>query len=548
MALPVIHLDRESASAAFTGWSGEVVNYSNLPSAASVTGQFWMVLNSSGSRFLLNYKASGLYLSESGSWRKINNAQLLLNDAQFAVYNTADNTKQIAFDVGSIATATKRTATWPNKDGTVAFTSDVVSSHNSLSGIQGGAVGDYQHLTTLELNDVQVIDQIFTLAEKTKLTGIEPLAEVNTINSIVAGTNISIDVSSPLNPIISSTGSAAASAIPIVSVTSTDTTSTFSQSVPLICSWDVERYKDSPFTHSNSTNNTRLTVDEDGTYQIAASIRVFEETTTQARSQSVGRILINGVIQSQPYGSSYIRVSGNASDYWSAVINPPPLKLSANDYIEVQIQIESDNTVSFSSDFIGNESSFSVIKLQGTTGETGPTGAGANIITQKDGVTVGTVTSTLNFADGFTSVTDDGSNETKVTAEKQYTQTDSNAGGGTVNASYGTPLECSPSAGTFEVTVAETGNYLIYAKVGIGTNLNKDDGAIEIVYGVNGAITASADSYVQNQNAKKNKRNGIQGTFGNVALTAGDVVTVFISTLGDSTSWENGRLYLTTWK
>ena len=546
MALPVIHLDRESTSAAFTGWSGEVANYSNLPLAASVVGQFWMVLNSSGSRFLLNYKASGLYLSESGSWRKINNAQLLLNDAQFAVYNTADNTKQIAFDVSSIATATKRTATWPNKDGTVAFTSDVVSSHNSLSGIQGGAVGDYQHLTTVELNDVQAIDQVFTVAEQTKLSGIEPLAEVNTINSIVAGTNISIDVSSPLNPIINSTGSAAASAIPIVSVTSTDTSSTFSQTVPLICSWDVERYKDSGFTHSNSTNNTRLTVDEDGTYQIAASIRVFEDT--EQRAQSVARILINGVIQAQPYGSSYIRNNGDSSDYWSCVINPPPLKLSANDYIEVQIQIESQTTSSWISVFQGDESSFSVIKLQGTTGETGATGAGANIIVQQNGVTVGTVTSTLNFADGFNSVTDEGSNETKVTAEQQYTQTDSNAGGGTVNASYGTPLECSPTTGTFEITVAETGNYLIYAKVGIGTNLNEDNGAIEIVYGVNGSITASAESYVQNQQAKKNKRNGIQGTFGNVALTAGDVVTVFISTLGDSASWEDGYLYLTTWK
>jgi hypothetical protein len=545
MALPVIHLDRESASAAFTGWSGEVANYSNLPTAASVVGQFWMVLNSSGSRFLLNYKASGLYLSEAGSWKKINNAQLLLNDAQFAVYNTADNTKQIAFDVSAIATATKRTATWPNKDGTVAFTSDIVSNHNSLSGIQGGAVGDYQHLTTAELNDVKAIDQVFTIAEQTKLTGIESLAEVNTINSIVAGTNISIDVSSPLNPIINSTAGAA-SAIPIVSVTSTDTTSTFSQSVPLICSWDVERYKDSGFTHSNSTNNTRLTVDEDGTYQIASSIRVFEDV--EARSQSVARILINGVIQAQPYGSSYIRNSGDSSDYWSCVLNPPPLKLSANDYVEVQIQVESQTTSSWISVFQGDESSFSVIKLQGTTGETGPTGSGSNIIAQKDGVTVGTVTSTLNFADGFTSVTDEGSNETKVTAEKQYTQTDSNAGGGTVNASYGTPLECSPSAGTFEIIVAETGNYLIYAKVGIGTNLNEDSGAIEIVYGVNGAITASSDSYVQNQQAKKNKRNGIQGTFGNVALTAGDVVTVFISTLGDSATWDNGYLYLTTWK
>jgi hypothetical protein len=124
MALPVIHLDR-AQQAAFTGWAGEVSIYADLPVASSVSGEFWMVLNPTGSRFLLNYKAAGLYLSESNVWRKINDAQILLNDNQFAVYNAADNSKQIAFDVADIATATKRTATWPDKDGTVAMLSDL---------------------------------------------------------------------------------------------------------------------------------------------------------------------------------------------------------------------------------------------------------------------------------------------------------------------------------------------------------------------------------------------------------------------------------------
>ena len=124
MALPVIHLDR-AQQAAFTGWAGEVSIYADLPVASSVSGEFWMVLNPTGSRFLLNYKAAGLYLSESNVWRKINDAQILLNDNQFAVYNAADNSKQIAFDASVIATATKRTATWPDKDGTVAMLSDL---------------------------------------------------------------------------------------------------------------------------------------------------------------------------------------------------------------------------------------------------------------------------------------------------------------------------------------------------------------------------------------------------------------------------------------
>jgi len=126
MALPVIHLDR-AQQAAFTGWKGEVSIYADLPVATAVAGEFWMVLNPTGSRFLLNYKASGLYLSEAGVWRKINDAQILLNDNQFSVYNAIDNTKQIAFDASVIATATKRTATWPDKDGTVAMLSDIGS-------------------------------------------------------------------------------------------------------------------------------------------------------------------------------------------------------------------------------------------------------------------------------------------------------------------------------------------------------------------------------------------------------------------------------------
>ena len=125
MSLPVIHLDR-GQQAAYTGWKGEVSVYADLPAANTVPGEFWMVLNPSGSRFLLNYKASGLYLSETGSWRKINDAQILLNDNQFAVYNAIDNTKQIAFDVADIATGTKRTATWQDSNGVVAYNSNIV--------------------------------------------------------------------------------------------------------------------------------------------------------------------------------------------------------------------------------------------------------------------------------------------------------------------------------------------------------------------------------------------------------------------------------------
>ena len=199
----------------------------------------------------------------------------------------------------------------------------------------------------------------------------------------------------------------------IINLTSTDDSSTFTRISPKICTWDVETYKDAGFTHSNVTSNTRITVVEDGTYQIAASLRARE--TTDDRSQTVCKILINGVIQAQPYGSGYIRDSGNSSEYWSCVVNPPPIKLSAGDYVEVQIQGESMISTSFSSQWYGTQSSFSVINLTASKGDAGATGAGSNIIVQKDDVTVGTVTDTLNFSGtGISTVVDEGLNKTTV--------------------------------------------------------------------------------------------------------------------------------------
>jgi len=123
--MAVIHLSKSQSTSNFTGWNGQVSDFASLPAAASVPGQFYMVLNATGSLFLFNYKSSGLYCSESGSWRKMNTAQLLLNDNQFSVYNSSDTTKQVSFDASAIATGTNRVATWQDKSGTVAYLSDI---------------------------------------------------------------------------------------------------------------------------------------------------------------------------------------------------------------------------------------------------------------------------------------------------------------------------------------------------------------------------------------------------------------------------------------
>ena len=49
------------------------------------------------------------------------------------------------------------------------------------------------------------INKVYTAIEQSKLSWIEEWAEVNTLNDVVAWTNISIDKTDPLNPIINST-------------------------------------------------------------------------------------------------------------------------------------------------------------------------------------------------------------------------------------------------------------------------------------------------------------------------------------------------------
>jgi len=196
----------------------------------------------------------------------------------------------------------------------------------------------------------------------------------------------------------------------IISLSSTDVTTSIIQATASVLSWDVETYKDSGFTHSNTTNNSRIEVDEDGTYEIEANIRM--ESSAQ-RAQFVAKILIDGVVQSQPYASGYIRNSGTSSDFWTCVVNPPPLKLTAGQYVEVQIQIESQATTALTATFIGTESSFSILNLQGTKGEKGDSGTGSNIIVKKNGVTIGTVTDAIDIIGGVP-VVDEGGNVTSI--------------------------------------------------------------------------------------------------------------------------------------
>jgi hypothetical protein len=199
--------------------------------------------------------------------------------------------------------------------------------------------------------------------------------------------------------------------LPIIALTSTDNSSTFTEASPLVVPWDVESEKDTGFTHSNSTNNSRIVVSDNSTYQFGGALRIFN--SGDQRVQPLPKLRIDGVIQDMAVDSGYIRNSGSASDYWSLEFTFRPLKLTSGQYVEIQIGLESSNPGTFDGTLIGDESNFWGVKLQGTTGAAGATGAGSNIVVKKDGITIGTLTDTIDILGGVP-VTDEGGNVTSI--------------------------------------------------------------------------------------------------------------------------------------
>lgn len=168
---------------------------------------------------------------------------------------------------------------------------------------------------------------------------------------------------------------------PVVSVYSNNDTDTFTASSPLVVPWNLEKYKDAGFAHSNTTNNTRIEVLNDGTYQIGGRLEIFSDP--DQRTQPEVKLLKNGVLIDKNLASGYIRNAGFSSDYWALEFTFEPEKLLANDYFEVQLSLSSTNPASFSATLIGSDSAFWMVNLQGEKGDTGaqgPSGTDTNAV------------------------------------------------------------------------------------------------------------------------------------------------------------------------
>ena len=171
-------------------------------------------------------------------------------------------------------------------------------------------------------------------------------------------------------------GGGTPSALPIMVLKSNAADAGFGPTIgSLIVPWNLETYKDTGFSHSNTTNTTRAIVDNDGTYLIQGRLRVFN--SVNQRAQPIVNILKNGVLLQGALDSSYIRNAAGASDYWTLNFTYEPTKLLANDYIEVELDLDIGSTATYNSSLLkAAESSLSIINLQGTKGDTGAQGPG----------------------------------------------------------------------------------------------------------------------------------------------------------------------------
>ena len=192
---------------------------------------------------------SGLYIRDNNNgnlddWTRLN-IKVKFTDGEFRVVNASDQSKQGAFDMTGLTTATTRTLTWQDKDGVIATVSDIksiytgseVMTQNAFVDGPGSAfdivfanIGDFSIFTSgtndillsaarnvvIAQNNLRFNEGSFTsdllsatlTASRTvtipNKTGIIALLSdlATLVDSVNSGTNITVDNTDPQNPII----------------------------------------------------------------------------------------------------------------------------------------------------------------------------------------------------------------------------------------------------------------------------------------------------------------------------------------------------------
>jgi hypothetical protein len=146
---------------------GEVATFNDLPLDGSAPlDNAWLVREASGT-WLIARKPAGIYVrtatggtDRDADWTYAGILPDVFNDANFLLYDDADSTKNLAFQLSGITTGTTRTLTVPDRSGvnvvsdTSAGTgSDVVNNIVSLTQAEYNAIGSPNAATLFLITD-----------------------------------------------------------------------------------------------------------------------------------------------------------------------------------------------------------------------------------------------------------------------------------------------------------------------------------------------------------------------------------------------------------
>jgi hypothetical protein len=150
-------------------FSGEVATYADLPlDGSAALDSRWLVRSNSGTWPFSSYKQAGVYVRKAivGASRD-NDYQLtdtsffdVMSDSAFLIYDDADATKNLKFQLSGITTGTTRTLTAADRSGVNVVSdtsagsgSDVVNNIVSLTQAEYNAIGSPDAATLFLITD-----------------------------------------------------------------------------------------------------------------------------------------------------------------------------------------------------------------------------------------------------------------------------------------------------------------------------------------------------------------------------------------------------------
>jgi hypothetical protein len=145
---------------------GEVQNFSALPTANPPAVDSAYLVREPEGTWLINRKPAGIYIrvattgTRATDWTYAGILPDVFNDANFLLYDNADSSKNLAFQLSGITTGTTRTLTIADRSGVNVVSdtgagsgSDVVNNIVSLTTAEYAAIGSPDAATLFLITD-----------------------------------------------------------------------------------------------------------------------------------------------------------------------------------------------------------------------------------------------------------------------------------------------------------------------------------------------------------------------------------------------------------